>query len=311
MSLRTPNRKPSGNFRRETTRIPASAVSVGSPCSGLTRRDFLAFATLLSPVLPAALPLEEIPRRTPSDIIQQHLESLGLEEIRSRLRHREALGSCIKFGRIAEVRGRRFVAGAEYPGTARLFLGPSHIRVTLLFEAEEYPIDAFIFDGKNVSAARFQTDRFGRLSSYLSTHSSILKTGLFAGVLSLDWPFLRADLSLKGIRSLGQKQFEGKDYDTLQYGTVEYDPIVGQVPRSPIRHSKTRLFFSGSTGHHIGTDYGFLAYDRTQLTEFFSEFRMFEGLTLPTFWQINLHSSSGKERWELRLRTIRQSGKAS
>jgi len=272
----------------------------GPPLRRINRRDFLQFtAALPSASLAVPGPLRK-PKLTPDEIVRRHLEAVGPQEILSRVRFREVHGSCIKFGRLAEVRGRTFVAGSEYPGTAELQLSRSHFRMTLLFEAEEYPIDAFIFDGEAVAVARYHTDQYGRLASYLSVHSSILKAGLFGGALSPDWPLLRPDVRLQDMKSLGRKDFRGIECDTLRIGSIQSEPNLGGPPRNSLRYSNVRLYFERSSGRHVGTDCG--------LTEHFSEFRKFEGLTLPTRWDILLYSSAGKERWEIRLRSIRQSG---
>lgn len=268
----------------------------------LTKRDFLRLAAG-APIAGLAVPISPgKPKRTPAEILEGHLESIGPEQTRSQIRFREATGTCTKFGRIANVRGRDFVAGGDYAGTSELYTSSSHLRLTLLFDNPQYPADAMVFDGKEVRVAFLGVRETGPLAGYLSTYSAILEEGLFAGVLSIDWPFLRKDrghLEAAGLKSLGRREFHKRECEVLrcQIKVDLHRPGARWMGSSPVD-----FFFSADTGRHVGTDYG-------SAEEIFSDFQMFEGLTLPTSWQIERRRTSGggggRERWEIRFQRIR------
>lgn len=272
--------------------------------AGMRRRRFLFLAGM--PFAGLAVPgLLAEPKLKPSEIVNRHLESLGSEHIRSQILHREAHGSCRKFGRIADVRGSTFVAGGVYRGRIDLLCSISYFRINMLFDSNEYPVDSIIFDGEDVKAALFGANRTGRLAQYLANHSFCLKEGLFGGALSLDWLLLRSENKLGRFHSSGKKKFKGQNCQKVRYRL------------SAAEHSIT-LYFSSETGCHLGTDYGvppagiFAGYggraETERIVESFSNFQQHDGLTLPTFWEIELYRRHGKERWEAQFQSFSHQG---
>lgn len=177
--------------------------------------------------------------------------------------------------------------------------------MAMIFPAEQYPYEKFGYDGKNLSFALHKYAP-SSLSDFLRANKTILKHGLFGGVLNTSWPKMQqmknVELSLDGETKIGDAR-----YLKIKF----FAPDIGNL--------KVTILLDPVSFAHVGTDYTFIrsglmtysptgnpsprsaAPTYTTLTERFSNFANVEGLTLPLKYKIAISSSSSHDSmtWEI------------
>ena len=255
----------------------------------------------------------------PEEVIARHLQSLGTPEARQNAKSRVVEGTLsykILVGGGGTVEGKSVVVSE-----------PHKFNFLLKVLASDYHGEQFVSDGKKVSVSgTLANKRRSDFGEFLLAQNVPLRDGLIGGVLSLAWPL--GDLeSLKASTSFeGTKQVDGREMEVLRYRPQKSTDL------------QILLYFDPQTGHHLKTVYSAsqqptlrqtapvsLSVDpndarrsgegaetrsaragqtRYRIEENFSEFEAFDGLTLPTHYELRFseeleNSSSSSVLWSV------------
>jgi hypothetical protein len=186
-------------------------------------------------------------------------------------------------------------------GKVAIVSDAANLLVISSFLADSYPFEKIgNFKGK-INIPFINPGVRSPLGDFLWEHSSLLKSGLFSGSMSLQWSFWDEKQKKEKMSLTGTKNIDGKKAYVIEY-----------FPRGTSEEFKIRLFFDAETFQHIRSEYreeytgkqatfgqlgqinGFVV----QLTETFSDFKQSAGITLPTVWKVSYMGSSSKGTWE-------------
>jgi hypothetical protein len=220
----------------------------------------------------------------PEELVQLHLASIGTPEARVAARNRVVNG-------IAQIIFRLGGKG-QAQGQGSIVSEGRSIRLQMLFDALEYPGDVFRFDGSHVDVGFISPGIRSRLSDFVFGYDFLLKEGLLGGILSTAWPLLDLDKRQPKLEYTGLQNQAGRKLHELKYKA-----------RNGVEDIQVWLYFDPETSRHVRTRYKLVImapmatrYDYSSqqlrttftLTEDFSDFRIFDGLTLPCVYKLNL-----------------------
>jgi hypothetical protein len=240
------------------------------------------------------------------ELLARHLDAIGTAETRSSTKTRVAQGTATY--RLAVGGGGR----AE--GKTGIVSEGHKFRFMMKFPAGDYRGENVVFNGKTMGMAFSNSNQTRSPFAYfLSAQDVMIKEGLLGGTLSTAWPLF--DLPARNARLTveGLKRVDGKQ--------------VYQVRYSPARPADVQivLYFDAETFRHVGSVYSIsvgnnldaditksasLLPERSSLEERFSDFRTFDGMTLPTHWNLQFtrelpDGSTSIAEWDLREDQVR------
>lgn len=245
------------------------------------------------------------PKLKAEDVVKKHLESIGSAEKRAAIKSRAAEG-----------RARmKIVVGPQGPGAQGLAAGTfalvsegSKFRIALPFDYADYWGEQFVYDGAKAQVAFSYIQRRSPLGDFLYRYDMIVEEGLLGGTLSTAWPLLERDAKQPKLEYAGLKTMGNQQVHVLNYRRKK-----GQADM------RIELFFEAETFRHIRTAYNMsMLYEstsgamdnqqRTQpsfyhLEELFGNFKAFDGITLPTSWNLMFERSgenrTGQREWAI------------
>jgi hypothetical protein len=261
-------------------------------------RRFL-FAILLICVLPtlASLTWAE-DQLTPAELIARHLQSLGDPAARAAARSRAAQGSM----QFREVTGR----GTTTEGVAMMACDGRKLRLAFNFPGEVYPGEDVLFDGAMVQVGQSQPRTRSSLGYFLYSRDDLIKEGLLGGTLSTGWALLDVEARAPRLKYAGVKKIDGRELLQLNY-----------EPRKGDNDLNIQIFFQPETFRHVMTVYSLtipppMTRSRNAtshaneghytLRETFSEFRILDGLNLPSHWTLEVigeGATSSDAQWQV------------
>jgi len=217
----------------------------------------------------------------PEELIARHLESIGSPDARTS-KTRVFQGTATY----------RIVVGGggQTDGKSGLVSEGKKVRFMTKFPLTDYRGENAAFNGNSVRVA-FSNSNQSRspLASFLATYDVILRDGLFGSVLSTAWPL--EDISERKPKLVyeGIKKLDGKPVHQLRYFSHKGSDveIVLFFDTETFRHVKTlyRVEVANNVGKTI-LESAHLKSDRNSLEERFSDFKVVDGLTLPTHWNL-------------------------
>jgi hypothetical protein len=221
---------------------------------------------------------------TADEVVARHLMSIGTAEARGAIKSRVMIGE----GSLISKLGSVFTIN----GTAQLASEGNKFLYTILFDSEVYPYEKVAFDGKEQTLG-FPSGKKTFLAEFLRSQSSILKDGLFGGVLSGAWSLTnlsevpKAKLEYTGVSRIGDGQFHKLKYSSSRTGDL-----------------KVSLYFDLETFRHVRTEYEYTIeprigtsptdirsagrIERYSLREDFADFKIAGKLTLPFLYTVNV-----------------------
>jgi hypothetical protein len=186
------------------------------------------------------LPLTAAPaqenRITPDELVAAHLKSIGTPEAIKAIKSRVISG-------LAAVRFIQGASGSYNDGGFVLASEPDRVGLVMKFNATEYPIEYFAYDGRNVTVANIKPGQKSPVAEFIDRFSGFVKEGLMGGTLSVAWPLL----------DLKERKAELK----CSQGTLEGKPVyeVEYRPKKQVGDLKIKLFFDAGTFRHIRSEY--------------------------------------------------------
>ena len=219
----------------------------------------------------------------PEEIISRHLAAIAETELLASVGSRVVLGTTRATFRQNGVQSIEGSAALASDGGKNLF--------SLFFSNSQYPYERLAFDGAKMTVAEITPGYRSTLGDFFLTREMPFRHGLFGGVLSSAWPFLRwsgTDVRLEGgnAKKIGEREVI----------ELKYSPKKGS-------DLEVRLYFDKATFQHIRTVYEQTIAARQatsetasarqleskyKVTEDFSDFKKESGLTLPHNYKLEL-----------------------
>lgn len=221
-------------------------------------------------------------KMTADELIRKHQASIGTPEAIAAAKSRILVGQGALKSRIGYI--------GSLTGPAQFVSDGDRSLLAIIFNSNEYPYEKLAFDGKNVTFGR-PNGSLTRLGEFVKSQPSIVKQGLFGGVLSSSWPITAASskhvkIEYGGTETIGEKMFY----------KLKVRPSGGDVTAT--------LYFESDTFHHVITEYRYsiqaflVSSDSTQnpsakashftLTEKFWNFKKVGDLVLPLGYALDL-----------------------
>ena len=218
------------------------------------------------------------------ELVAKHLASIGPAEEIAAARTRVATGA-------TQARLRLTNTAVELSGPAQLASDGDKFLLAMVFQSNDYPHEKASFDGQNQVIGVLTRGGRTPLGNFLASQPSLLKHGLFGGVLSSAWPLLNLERREAKLSYAGTDKINGKAVHKLKY-----------VPRNAGDLNIT-LYFDATTFQHVRSQYEYVISARQgavaetsvsqrdtryKLVEDFSDFQPTGKLTLPHTYTIDL-----------------------
>lgn len=245
------------------------------------------------------------------ELVAHHLEALGTSQARAGAKTRVAQGTT-EFKLLAGGAG-------TLDGKSQFVSDGPKLHFIMKFANNEYRGEQFIFNGSKVevSSATAQQSR-SALGGFVYVQDTVVREGLWGGVLSTAWPLLDLEKRKPKLAFDGLKKIDGRDLYELRYQPKKSTDLEIRLYFDPetYRHVLTVYMLSvqrslgnisqpgagqggatmgtpdsGSTGTIPGTSNETASarqqQTRYRLEERFSDFKSVDGLTLPTHYDIH------------------------
>ncbi len=234
------------------------------------------------------------------EIISKHLASIGEAKKIKEVKNMMLLGSSEFESKLPQ---RKSV------GKLAIVSNDSNLLFISSFLSDSYPFEKIGHFGGKINLPFAIAGTRSPLGDFLFENPSVLENGLFSGSMSLKWLLLDKDFKKGKVRLAGTKKIDG-----IQTYMVDF------FPRNASTDFKIRLYFDADKFLHIRSEYkeefdgkapefpgsaprssgtmGQVNGFSIQLTETFSDFKTFEGITLPSVSKIHYSGTSVKGVWE-------------
>lgn len=235
-------------------------------------------------------------KMTAEEVIRKHLASIGTSEALAEVKSRVMVGT----GRLTSKIGYN----GQLSGPSQFASEGDKIVLAMIFNSNDYPYEKVGFDGENITIGR-PTVAKSRLGEFLKSQSSVIKQGLFGGVLSSAWPLLNVNAKKAKMEYGGITKRDGQEFHKLKYIPARGGSL------------KVVLYFDAETFRHMMSEYQYIVpiqmganmTENSQakpgyftLIEQFSDFKTAGQLTLPFSYTINVSAQNRDETVELEWR---------
>jgi len=216
---------------------------------------------------------------TAADVIAKHLASIGTPDAIANVKSRVMIGE----GQLMEKTGSL----GHARGPAQLASDGDKLLLAMILNSNDYPYEKIGFDGKKMSVAR-PLGKESPLVYFLKSQGSIVKDGFFTGVLSAAWPLLDSANSKIKFSYNGTEMVGGRLLHKLKFTDADLQ-VTLFFEDNTFRHVATRYYYSIQPAiTHTDTAAGQLKTSYYTMTEKFSEFKVYGGLTLPSSYSIDV-----------------------
>jgi hypothetical protein len=227
-------------------------------------------------------PLTHAADMTADELVAKHLASIGTPEARN-AKTRIAQGAVTY----------KILVGGSGQAAGKVFFVSEGVKRQLMMKINDrnYRGEQLIFDGKNVQVSYSLTQlRRSQFGGFLFTQDAPLREGLLGGLLTTAWPLLDLPSREPKLTYEGLKKIDGRELHDLRYR-----------PKKGTDY-EIHLYFDPETFHHVLTVYTITVQpqlrfggdarnvgqvpERHRIEERFSGFKPFDGLTLPTHYDL-------------------------
>lgn len=220
-----------------------------------------------------------------SDLVKQHLNSIGTEQARAAAKTRVAEGT---------VRFRILSGGTGDQEGKQVFISEGRKLVTLLkLPNPSYRGERFVSDGKKTAIGNMTPGAYSNFGRFIEVHDEILTEGLWGGTLSTGWALANLEGSHAKLRYEGLKKVDGRELHRVSYSPSKRTDL------------EIELYFEPETFRHVMTTYeltinpqlagrerdnGQQQLTHYRLEERFSDFKQTDNLWLPGRWIVQFTS---------------------
>lgn|SRR5215471_11305645 len=219
-----------------------------------------------------------------SDLIKQHLDSIGNNQARAAIKNRVVEGTLQFQGAERWRRRPRRQGGFYFRGRQVGFAAQT---AESLYHGER-----FVSDGKKTMIAQLKPGVYSNLGQFILAHNEILTEDLWGSALSTGWALENYDDHRNKLKYQGTTKVDGRDLQRIDY-----------VPK----HSdlEIQLYFEPTTFWQVLTVYELTIKPQMGLTERetaqqqethyrleerFADFKSVDNLTLPGKWTVQFTS---------------------
>lgn len=256
------------------------------------------------------------------DLIARHLASMGTAAAREAAISRVAQGTVnvkIDLGASGNLIGPLALASI---GDKRL--------IQMQFEDTNYPREEFYFDGQKPFVPRVRPEGYTEIGRFVNTYNQLLRDGLLGGTLSTGWAMLDVKSRKPKLTYQGTRKVDGVELHRLQYRadkgpgdvviTLYFEPeTFRHVLSTYTLTTRTGQRSKGGLGGNVQNPQSsgieaLEAFRKIEFTESFSDFKIVDGVNLPTTWKIkfileeNAGSVMGTQsrvwEWNVKLQSI-------
>ncbi len=239
------------------------------------------------------------PKLSTDEILAKHLSSIGSVTALASARSRVLVG-------LGTMTSRVNYAG-KMGGMAQFAAVDNNVLLAMKLNSNDYPFEKFAFDGKNITVGRATGSR-SILGTFLSSHSSALKKGVFGGVYRPSW---LTTLKKEGftVENAGLGTEDGRDVHKLR--------LIG----GGLGELRVSISFDAETFRHIKTEYSFLSSQltapnpnrptsigsapiRQTVIETFSNFNKAGELVLPLTYSIQYQGGDTSLVWTINFTEV-------
>ncbi len=242
-------------------------------------------------------------RMNSEDLLQRHLDSIGMQAVRTSSKSRAVEGTTSY---------RVLVGGSgRVDGKAVMVSEGQKMQLLLKVSTPQYTGERFITDGDKTSVAGTYTDKSrSEFGQFLRAEDLPIREGLLGGVLSTGWSLLDLNARKAKLKYLGLKKVDGVELHAVSYGPKKNTDL------------EITLYFEPETFHHVLTVYAASMHaglgragatdvmappseigtlpgsgnsdvdtarqqqTRYRIEERFSDFKTIDGLTLPSHYDL-------------------------
>jgi hypothetical protein len=145
----------------------------------------------------------------PEELVAKHLNSIGTPEARAAAKNRVATG--------ASQFSMHLPIGRQLSGPAMVVSEGKMLRISMTFNAQDYPSEQLIFDGNKVNVSRIRSGRRSEPGAFFYTYEVLLREGLFGGTMTTAWALLDVTERQAKLDYTGLKKVDGKRMHELRY----------------------------------------------------------------------------------------------
>jgi hypothetical protein len=223
-----------------------------------------------------------------SDLVKQHLNSIGAEQARAAVKSRATEGT-LSF----QVEN----ASAQHQDGKEVLVSEGDKLVSLLkLPNPDYHGERFVSDGKKTLIAQVKPGTWSRLGDFVMVHNEILTEGLWGGTLSTAWALSHLDERLAKLQDRGLKKVNGRELREVDYSPKKRSDLEIQLYFEPDTFRHVMTVYSLTIGAQMGrSDIATARQQETRyrLEERFADFKSADGLTLPQHWTIEFTFENG------------------
>ena len=229
-------------------------------------------------------------KMTVDEIVSKHLASIGTPEARAAAKSLVLVGT-------GTLTSRTGFAG-RLGGPLQFASQGDMLLLAMVFNSNDYPYEKVGFNGKDLTTGNY-AEGGSILAIFLKSNKTVVKQGLFGGILRLSWPLTKLDKDVK-------LEYSGivKEGDRSLYKLKFLSPGIGDLSVS--------LYFDSESFRHVRSEYYYASSEligpnpnripvigsapsRYTLIETFSKFTKVGDLTLPLSYTID-YASAGAEK---------------
>ena len=244
----------------------------------MRRSALMIVGALFAAAFTSAVPAQKLKAE---DVVAKHLDAIGTAEARAAAKSRMAVGDATV----------TFISQKNVGAQGRIVMASAGDKnfVGLSLNASDYPGERFSFDGTKAKVANTVNGQKSFFANFINSNDLLLRESLLGGALSSSWALNNiADRKAK-LSFGGTKKIDGKEYYALNYspkGGGDID-ITLYFDKDTFRHTRTeyKRTSSASIGRTID-DSARQSETRMKVVEDFSDFKEFNGLTLPQTYKL-------------------------
>jgi len=238
------------------------------------------FPLLIALTLSLNAALAKEPGLKPEELVAKHVASIGSPEAIAAAKSRVVEGR-VHFTFQSQT--------AAEDGKQTLVSQGDKVHFYVGLPNPNYRGERFISDGSKIYVANIKPGIRSSLGEFIHVQDRIIREGLWGGVLSTNWALLTVDQRHPKISCSGLKKLDGQELYELRYSPSK---------RTDLQIS---LYFDPQSFHHVATVYSLTISPQIstsdietagqketnyRLEERFSDFKTFDGLALPTQWEV-------------------------
>lgn len=231
------------------------------------------------------------------DVIAKHLESIGTAETRDSIKSHIFVGETTV----------KYITQKNQTTVGRIVLASSGEKNFwgMTLNSTDYPSEKFSFDGIKAKVGIVRVGNRSILGNFVASNNFLLEESLLGGALSTSWALRnlanrKVSLSYDGTKKIGGKEVYAIGYSVKGSGDLI---VTLYFDKTNFRHVRTEYKRTSSAGIGLNPNQssGF-SETRLKVVEEFSDFKVFDGLTLPhsyvLFYSISGQNGTTEIEWK-------------